>query len=145
MTTQPWNGTFLIVILILEFVSQMDDECDGLSELQQLEKDLSEMPTDDNDEDEDDDDGDDDDDDDEEEEEEEEEQEENDNISILMSLTDHKVEETPSSGTNGLDISVKLEVNILEDEENQNKGKDVQVEIISKFSTQWNLQKSLSF
>lgn len=97
----------------------MDEECDELSDIQQLEEDLCEMPTDqDEDEDEDGDedeygDGDEDD-------------YEDSNISTSNALNDIKVEENPSS-RNGLDISVKLEVSILEGEENQNSSKDQQV------------------
>lgn len=82
----------------------MDEECDELTDIQQLEEDLCDMS---NDQDEDDD---------------------VDNISTSLLLNDHKVEENPSS-RNGLDISVKLEVSILESEENQTANKDQQVKI----------------
>lgn len=79
----------------------MDEECDELADIQQLEEDLCDMS---NDQDEDDD---------------------VDHISTSM-LLNHKIEESPSS-RNGLDISVKLEVSILESEENQTASKDQQV------------------
>lgn len=92
----------------------MDEECDELSDIQQLEEDLCEMPSD-QDEDDDDD----------------------SNISTSNALNDQKVEENRTSG-NGLDISVKLEVSILEGEENQNSGKDQQVnqfQFVSVYNT----------
>lgn len=101
----------------------MDEVCDELSDIQQLEEDLSEFPNDDeddeeenNEEDEDeiDENAEDDDDDD------------DSNIFTSMSLNDEQAEEKPNVG-NGLDIAVKLEVSILEDEENQNSSQGQQV------------------
>lgn len=98
---------------------QMDEECDELFEIQQLEEDLCEIPTDQEEEEEDDDEQEEDDD-------EDEDYIDDSNISTSNALNDIKVEENPSS-RNGLDISVKLEVSILEGEENQNSSKDQQV------------------
>lgn len=96
----------------------MDEECEELFEIQQLEEDLCEKPTDQEDEEEDEQEEDDDD--------EDEDYIDDSNISTSNALNDIKVEENASS-RNGLDISVKLEVSILEGEENQNSSKDQQV------------------
>lgn len=81
----------------------MDEYCEDFSDIQQLEEDLCGLPDDEDDEDIDD-----------------------DQVSTSKSLTDEKAEENPNSG-NALDISVKLEVGILEGEDNQNSNKVQQV------------------
>lgn len=90
----------------------MDEDCEELSNIQFDDDKVSETQ---------------DDDDDEEEEEEEEDDEEDDTVSTSKSSNEQKGEENAGSGNELVDVSVKLELDILEGEENQNTSKDQKV------------------
>lgn len=99
----------------------MDEVCDELTDIQQLEDDLSEYPNDDDDEEEDEEENDEEDD-----EDEDGEDSDDDDEKTFTSLNGEQVGRKPSA-SNGLDIAVKLEVDFLEDEENEHSTRNQQV------------------